>query len=527
MSRWTERTAIFLMFAAVSSWLLSVPAFPDGDGFYHARLGELLLQGKVVTEFPWLPFTTLAEHYADFHFLFHAMLAPWIGLTDPMVGTVIGSVLLAGLAGASFTYLLQCCGVRHAWVFGVVLLSSPGFVARIAQPRAIGLSVALLFFGQALMVLDRRRWLFVIAFAYVWAYGAWPVLPVSALCALAARLLAEHLEHPQVSALALFRRLSGCRELAQLACATGGALAGLVLNPFFPDNLQVYWVQIVKIALVGQGGTIPVGNEWGRISFPELVNRGWSIALLLSVLVAAALVGGLQPRSTPGSRNDGAGQQRLLWLVGMAIAFFFLTLKSRRNIEYFAPFAVAALALASQNVGIIVRGRDWAFTNRRWITLSLLSPLICACWLVAWRQLRSQREDLRTDHRFPWTSRTQVAEWLKANTPQGSVLVHAGWTESSLLFFRGGHNHYVAGLDPTFLYLRNPKLLPYWFKLGNGDIRTGIAQLMNQEFKSEWALVDRRYGGMDEAFARAPGIVLAYSDDEVKVYRTLTPASAR
>jgi len=52
------------------------------------------------------------------------------------------------------------------------------------------------------------------------------------------------------------------------------------------------------------------------------------------------------------------------------------------------------------------------------------------------------------------------AFWLKENTPSASVVLNSSWDAFPLLFFYNHENFYCNGMDPTFMYVKNPKI--YW-----------------------------------------------------------------
>jgi hypothetical protein len=53
-----------------------------------------------------------------------------------------------------------------------------------------------------------------------------------------------------------------------------------------------------------------------------------------------------------------------------------------------------------------------------------------------------------------------AGRWLADHTGAGEVVFNVRWSRFSPLFFWNQHNRYVAGLDPIFLYARDPSL--YW-----------------------------------------------------------------
>ncbi len=512
--------AVFILFAAVSAWLQWVPAFLDVDSFYHAKMADLLLHGTLVRAMPWLPQTTLATHFADHHFLFHVFLLPFIAATDSLHGAVLATVVLTGLVGATFENFLNRSNVPHPWVFALVMLLAPAFVLRICLARAVGFSVVFVFLGLTLMIHDRGKWLFVLGFLFVWAYGGWPLLPLIAVTQLLLRIGSEVLKPKQERA-SYLSLLSSGREIRNLAYVASGCGLGLLINPFFPNNLWFYWEQTVQIALVNYSNLIAVGGEWQRTTFLQAVPGTWGVWALLGGVTLLALVRGLE--TTPEGRTERSTPKtaHAILLSVLASAFLLLTLKSQRNVEYFVPFAVAALGVWAAKLGL--KEREAALAKKvqvvtRIAAFSVVSGVLISLGIISLLPLR--KEFIGGS---PWTRYSKVAAWLTQHTPPGSMLVYGGWGEFSLLFFYGAHNSYIVGLDPTFLYRRNPKLYEAWAGLGSGESRRGIARELKEQFKARFILVDKHYLRMCEVLSEARGMTLAYEDQEAKVYQLSEP----
>ena len=68
----------------------------ERDGYYHARLAQLLPERGLSREFPWTQLSTWKEGYCDKEVLYHLAMAPLAQLgPEPILGARIFSVLLA------------------------------------------------------------------------------------------------------------------------------------------------------------------------------------------------------------------------------------------------------------------------------------------------------------------------------------------------------------------------------------------------------------------------------------------------
>src|SRR5262245_50166700 len=88
-----------LVFGMGSAALQAVQHVPfDGDTAYHVAVARLIAAHGVLDEFPWTPFSTLANHYADKELFFHLLFVPLSQLAYPtsakLVGTLLGTLLL-------------------------------------------------------------------------------------------------------------------------------------------------------------------------------------------------------------------------------------------------------------------------------------------------------------------------------------------------------------------------------------------------------------------------------------------------
>jgi hypothetical protein len=67
----------------------------DPDGFYHAEISALMSRGQLIfAEFPWMQFSTLQTNFTDHHFLYHALLIPFVLIFPPLIGAKIATVIL-------------------------------------------------------------------------------------------------------------------------------------------------------------------------------------------------------------------------------------------------------------------------------------------------------------------------------------------------------------------------------------------------------------------------------------------------
>ncbi len=530
--------AIFAIGAVVFTFLHWERSLMDPDSFYHMKIVMLMIRDGVIRDFTWLPFTSLASAFADHHFLYHLALVPFVALLGPVIGIKTATVIFAAGAMTAFYAVLRAYRVRFSFLLTVILITSGGFIFRLALAKATALSLLFIFLALLAIRHERRRTLFILSWLFVWLYGGWPLLFVITGAFLAGRVMAEALVERQEQAapwaLRIWRRLAAARreerfwawpETRNLLAVGAGLSAGLVINPFFPRNLAFYWEQIVQIAVVNYGSAFVVGNEWYPYTFAELFGRVSTIfiilAVILTILLTAVFWGGQQQRLPPFEKK---------WLTAfnaiflLAVFFMLLTLRSRRHIEYFAPFAVffegllltAILPLFGPSE---LRSPDGRRSKSGLAGLALVVYLSIFLPLIAVRDVVAIGGVYRKSG-IPLTKYAGAAGWLSANTPEGSIIFHSDWDDFPVLFFHDDRNRYINGLDPTFLYRQDPVRFREYVDITTGKRQLRVGRVIARLFRSGFVLVENDHGAMLRAAEADRSLHKVYEDKEATIFST-------
>ena len=158
---------IVVLTAILFTIFQSTGTFADPDSFYHAKISLLLADQGVVQEFPWAHYTTLAENYADQHFLYHVFLVPFVKVFDPLIGLKVATVILGILLMLIFYFVLRSFNVRWPLFYTLLLLAINPFTFRMNLGKANAISLILLLIGFSLAAHYRWRWLAFLSFLYV------------------------------------------------------------------------------------------------------------------------------------------------------------------------------------------------------------------------------------------------------------------------------------------------------------------------------------------------------------------------
>lgn len=478
----------FLLTAAVLSFIqFGGPAILDNDGYYHIRWSRLLRESAPqLPEFRWLPLTVLNERdYADHHFLYHLFLAPFT-FGDLRTGAKLAAVVFSAAGLTSMFALLVTNRVRYRWFWLAPLIAgSEPFLYRMSMTRAPSLSLALMGVGACLIFRRKLAWLSLLAFSFVWAYSLFPLVLLLALAHAIAVYLAE-------------RRV----EVGAIVASSAGIVTGLIVNPYFPKNLALF-VRHVAMKLRSEYA-VAVGVEWYPYETWFFLG-GSLVSLTLFFLALLAF----------DSRRLRGNEKRLFYLI-LSTFFLVAAFKSRRFVEYWPPFAVvfAALTITPR---LIEAGRSRIRRTGEQVAASVLAAtgavfLITALVLAV---IQARQEVQSEPDPFAYRG---ASEWLASNTPQGSVVFNTDWDDFPMLFYYNTQNAYVVGLDPTYLYDRDPELWKLYARVTLGE-ESDPAPIIKGRFGAEYVFTDNRHEAFLTAAYESGDFKTVYSDRYATVLR--------
>lgn len=490
-----QAAGLYALLAALFALVqYATPALADHDGYYHLRLAELMRTEGFTPRFVWLPFSLLSPaSFYDHHFLHHVYLSLFLGDGTPAAliqGGKLASVLMPALAFLAVWWLLRGQAVRWAggWTLGLFALSE-AFLYRLSMPRAQAASLLILVLGLHWLLRRRYAALLPLGFLYVWWYDAFPLLLVLAGAYVLAAWLTE-------------RRL----EWRALAYPAAGLALGLVLNPYFPQNLSFIWQHVLP--KIGAGATATaVGNEWYPYSTWTLVQNS-GLALGVFVLGTLAL----------GWRSQRLDRPALTTFL-LAVGFGFMLFKARRFIEYFPAFALiyAAVSTAPLLEGWRAAVQTWRGGGRlaRW---ARLWPVIAALGLALPVFTTLQQARAAMAESGPADLYAAASHWLTTHSAPGSLIFQTDWDDFPHLFFYNTQSVYTLGLDPTYMQLYDAQLYADWVALTRGAVPHPSA-LIGARFGAEFVLSDLKHTAFLKAAAADAGLQEVYRDQQAVIFR--------
>ncbi|MGW8225245.1 MAG: hypothetical protein ACWGOY_05905 [Anaerolineales bacterium] len=487
--------AIFIFILALVQF--STPNLVGNDGYYHVKMAELMRVEGLKPYFPWLPLTILnPAEFSDHHFLFHLLMVPFT-FGDLILGAKWSSVIFASFAFISVWWLLRTQHIPFAglWALGLLVISE-AFLYRMSMPRAQSLSLAILVLGLNFLLQKKFWYLMPLSFIYVWLYDAFPLMIVLVTIFILTQWL-----------------LSGKLDLHPLVFVILGVTFGLLINPYFPDNI-IFGARHLLPKISGQA-EVRVGIEWYPYETTQLLdNSPLALIAFLSGVIALGL------------RNQKMGTRTAVTLF-LAIFFGLMLFQSRRFIEYFPPFALVFAAMAwspfLENTRSIPGSTmedqpeisNWGFeffSRSTVVGAGLVIILVFGTWFTV-----QATQDILQDTK-PKEKYYEVSKWLIENTASGTRVFQTDWDDFPRLFFHNTWNTYLVGLDPTYLQIKDPDLYNQWVAITRGE-QDQLAEQIYRDFAAEYVLTDLNHRNFIDQAQEAPGLVQVYRDEDAIVFR--------
>ena len=504
---------VFLIAFSLFAWLNSSATLPEPDSFYHAKISIFLSKGIVLDSLPWLQQTDLATNFVDHHFLYHLLLVPFITLFNPLVGVKLATVIFSSLLIITVYWLFKKFEIKYSFYFALALMAIYPWLFRMSIVKASAVFLILLFL--AFYYLAHQKWLslFIASFLSVWLYGGWPLLLALVIIYTFFNWLLERIRQEDSIWYKIKYVLSFKGKTFSwkgLIIAASGLLTGLILNPYFPQNLNFYWQQIVKIALVNYQYLIGVGGEWYPYDFIKLVTDA---PLAMALLLIGVLVATLTYRKL----------SIYSWTWGsLTLIFLLMTLKSMRYIDFFVPFVVifAAFCLSDYLKKLSRLHLKIMFNFALQGVFIILSFVLLAGFI-----LNVPKDMIKAkagmDKGFALDYFKEAALWLKDNTAKGEIVFHADWDDFPFLFYYNSHNLYLTGLDPTFMYEHNqPKYWEY-VKITKGEQKQKLKEVIKESFGASYVFVDRDHYQFDRLLKNSVDFMRVYQDNEASIYQVI------
>jgi hypothetical protein len=108
----------------------------------------------------------------------------------------------------------------------------------------------------------------------------------------------------------------------------------------------------------------------------------------------------------------------------------------------------------------------------------------------------------------------RAMEWVKNNIPEGQLIFNADWDDFPKMFYYDQKHAYVSGLDPTYLYSRNPDLSRLFDDITNGK-HDDPALIIREKFGAHYIFSEiKRHPDMYAKAMESGWVEKIYEDDE-------------
>ncbi len=500
-------------------WLLqfstSAICCGDFDGYYHIKwtrtLWEGIKSGHFPPAFPWLPLTTLNQKdYVDHHLLFHIIQIPFAAFSDPRLGAKIASAVFGGLAVFSCYWLLIRYRVRYVLVWLIALLAcSAPFLFRMNMAKAPPLAIVYLVIAIHLFF-KRKYWpLFPLALVFTWTYDLFVLLIMAAFFWFITVAITEYRFEWRL----LFFVLAGCAT-------------GLIINPYFPHNLQLLY-EHMQIKLTSADFDTKVGSEW----YPY---DSWEFLGNSAVACIAMVIGYISFEPTERRRSH-----RSIFLLLFSTALMIMTARWKRIAEYWPPFAILFAGFSLQpwlegfrpyltRLPPDVLEELKPFLDREGVAgeteqqkgmdtvLRTLAALAVAAALSVFLLFNLRATVKEIGQSEPHNHYRAGADWMRNNVPPGQLVFNTDWDDFPRLFYFDSSHYYVSGLDPSYLYDKNPDLSRLYERITLGT-EEDPGPLIRDRFGARYVFSDNTHHDFFE-HARASGwFDIVYEDTQCTI----------
>ena len=304
-------------------------------------------------------------------------------------------------------------------------------------------------------------------------------------------------------ALWLLQRRDRRAAVAAFSGAVGIGL-GLLVNPYFPENVRFDLVQASVMRIAGPAHV--------KIA-PELGPAGrWNIACCLP----AALPWLVAHFVRLSKRKELVATPATNLFLLLSTGSFLGLLRVQRTADFFIPFCVLyAAAVLSPYLGAL--RADLA-------TIGFLLAVPCAVNVYLTHEFVAGTPELG---RFKG-----AAEYLRVNAPDALVLNTEWAPDYFFLFFLNSRSRYVIGIDPTFLYVTDSRKYWFWRHIWADEAstcdhencadaeRTDIVSASWKELGAQYVVADHNNSPRVESILRKnPAVTEVFRDAGVSVYK--------
>ncbi|RMF93240.1 MAG: hypothetical protein D6734_10530, partial [Candidatus Schekmanbacteria bacterium] len=441
-------TLLFLIFLLIRIQY-SYPGIIGYDGYYHIKMAKVMYDNGIFFLFSSLIYIPFGKNFVDHHFLYHILLIPFSLLFGLMEGAKISAIFFDFLFLIVLASILKKLSVKNIPIWLLVFFSlSSTFLFRFSLPRATVPSCLILLLCWYLMLKEKNLLLFIFSAVFPNFYGGFSsiFLPLTAV---------------SLTYVIKEKRL----PYKGLVSTISGVLFGLIISPFFPDNVKFIYFQTTSAGITR---SIRGGNEWMSFSPEEFFTIQFPfIAVFLVSLYISAV-----------SEKKMAKDSLSLFFISIPLIIF--AYKWRRFIELAVPFVLLFSATIIRDYGneYLSKIKENSRSFLRYSTPFFFFFFL----LLAFTTSQKASKEVSSDTRNPYRYRN-AAKWLYENAI-GMPVYLTDWDDYPELFFYNSKNRYLIGLDPAFLYIYDKRMYKIWIEINSGRYKGDLKRAFTEIFKT-------------------------------------------
>jgi len=128
--------------------------------------------------------------------------------------------------------------------------------------------------------------------------------------------------------------------------------------------------------------------------------------------------------------------------------------------------------------------------------------------------LRATRTEIKQSERHEFYR--DGAAWMRTNIPPGQLVFNTDWDDFPRLYYFDSLHNYVSGLDPNYLYDKNPELSNLYDRITLGH-EEDPGPLIRDRFGARYVFTDNTHHDFME-HARASGwFDIVYEDEQCMI----------
>lgn len=442
------------------------------DGYFHIRYSS---NSFFWVNFKWLPYTIHSESLFDQHFLFHRILYVFIKLFGINYGAILYHyVILSIFVYVLYLSIIKIINKNVEFNFSIlfliyfILYGNNYFLYRILMLRTTTLSIIFFLLSLNFIYYKKYKSLFLISLLYALVYIGCVLIII-----------------PLISIIFTYRKVD-VRIILTIVVAM---VIGILIHPDFPLNVyHIYFTLFKKTFLIHER----VGNEWLPLSFDQYICCNVSIILFLLYSFLFII------------KNRNFNYFQIYILINL-IFLFILSIVSSRFIDYLHPIAwlFVITSLKDQFNKLLNKKYNYVFVIS-FVFFSLILFTVMSMNAIKDKEL------------FYIEDSSNVSAWLERKCNESETIINIPYHTFPLIFFHTQRIYFLQGLDPEYLYAKNPDISNIINEISDNNFEN--FDRLNDLLEVRYILVDNEMDELIKKLFRFNYSDCVYLDDYFTVF---------